>query len=86
LWISQDSSSLGLQRASEPPQLQRRIDSPIPYPFLAKQKPEFESLAIYPDRDRLRTEYPELEPDDIRQALEFAASTLDDKVIPLENA
>ena len=24
-------SSLGLQRASEPPQLQRRIDSPIPY-------------------------------------------------------
>jgi len=45
-----------------------------------------ESLAIYPDWDRLRTEYPELEPDDIRQALEFAASTLDDKVIPLENA
>jgi len=29
LWITQDSSSLGLQRASEPPQLQRRIDSPI---------------------------------------------------------
>ena len=45
-----------------------------------------ESLAIYPDWDRLRAEYPELEPDDIRQALEFAASNLDDRVIPLENA
>ncbi|HEY6240107.1 MAG TPA: DUF433 domain-containing protein [Burkholderiales bacterium] len=45
-----------------------------------------ESLAIYPDWDRLRLEYPELEPDDIRQALEFAASNLDDRVIPLESA
>src|SRR3989442_6705384 len=29
MWTTQDSSSLGLQRASEPPRLQRRIDSPI---------------------------------------------------------
>jgi uncharacterized protein (DUF433 family) len=45
-----------------------------------------ESLAIHPDWDRLRAEYPELEPDDIRQALEFAASNLDDRVIPVESA
>ena len=29
-----------------------------------------EALAIYPDRDKLRAEYPELEAEDIRQALE----------------
>ena len=32
-----------------------------------------EALAVYPSWDDLRREYPELEPDDIRQALEFAA-------------
>jgi uncharacterized protein (DUF433 family) len=45
-----------------------------------------EALALYPDWDDLRAEYPELEPDDIRQALEFAANNLDDKIIPLETA
>jgi uncharacterized protein (DUF433 family) len=30
-------------------------------------------LAIYPDWQRLNTEYPELELEDVRQALEFAA-------------
>ena len=45
-----------------------------------------EALALYPDWDDLRAEYPELEPDDIRQALEFAASNLDDKIIPFETA
>jgi uncharacterized protein (DUF433 family) len=33
-----------------------------------------EALASYPDRDELRAEYPELEDEDIRQALEFAAA------------
>lgn len=42
-----------------------------------------EALAIYPDRDELRTEYPELEDEDIRQALEFAAANLDDHVAEL---
>lgn len=42
-----------------------------------------EALAIYPDREALRREYPELEEDDIRQALEFAAANLDDRVIEL---
>jgi uncharacterized protein (DUF433 family) len=32
-----------------------------------------EALAVYPNRDDLRREYPDLEPEDIRQALEFAA-------------
>ncbi len=40
-------------------------------------------LAIYPERDALFQEYPELEEEDIRQALLYAASTLDDEVIDL---
>jgi len=43
-----------------------------------------EALAVYPSWDDLRREYPELEPDDIRQALEFAARNLDESVPPLE--
>jgi len=42
-----------------------------------------EALAIYPDRIELKREYPELEDDDIRQALAFAAALVDDKVLPL---
>jgi uncharacterized protein (DUF433 family) len=42
-----------------------------------------EALATYPDREQLRTEYPELEDEDIRQALEYAAANLDDKVVEL---
>ena len=45
-----------------------------------------EALALYPNWDDLRAEYPELEPEDIRQALEFGASNLDDKIIPFETA
>lgn len=45
-----------------------------------------EALAVYPDRKDLRREYPDLDDEDIRQALEFAALTLDDRVIPLERA
>jgi uncharacterized protein (DUF433 family) len=42
-----------------------------------------EALATYSDRDELLREYPELEPDDIRQALAYAATALDDKVLDL---
>lgn len=45
-----------------------------------------EALMVYPNWDDLCAEYPELEPDDIRQALEYAALSLDDKVISLETA
>lgn len=42
-----------------------------------------EALATYPDRAELKREYPELEDEDIRQALAYAATALDDKVIEL---
>jgi uncharacterized protein (DUF433 family) len=42
-----------------------------------------EALATYPDREELFAEYPELEDEDIRQALAYAAANLDDKVVEL---
>lgn len=42
-----------------------------------------EAVATYPDRRELFREYPELEPEDIREALEYAAANLDDRVIEL---
>jgi uncharacterized protein (DUF433 family) len=42
-----------------------------------------EALATYPDRAELLREYPELEPEDIRQVLAYAAASLDDKVVEL---
>ena len=45
-----------------------------------------EALGTYPDRDELRTEYPELEDEDIRQALAFAAANLDDRIVELRPA
>jgi uncharacterized protein (DUF433 family) len=42
-----------------------------------------EALAMYPDRAELKREYPELEDEDIRQALAYAAAHLDDKVTEL---
>ena len=41
------------------------------------------TVATYPDLEGLRREYPDLEVEDIRQALEFAAANLDDKTMPL---
>jgi uncharacterized protein (DUF433 family) len=42
-----------------------------------------EALAAYPDRAEFRREYPELDDEDVRQALAFAAANLDDRVIEL---
>jgi uncharacterized protein (DUF433 family) len=42
-----------------------------------------ELLATYPDRDELYREFPGLDEEDIRQALLFAASYLDDRIIEL---
>jgi uncharacterized protein (DUF433 family) len=42
-----------------------------------------EAIAIYPDRAELRRECPELEDEDIPQALAFAAALVDDRVLPL---
>lgn len=42
-----------------------------------------ELLATYPDREDLHQEFPELEAEDIRQALVFASSYLDDRIIEI---
>ncbi len=40
-----------------------------------------ELLALYSDRDELRREYPELEDEDIKQSLLFAATSLEDRMV-----
>lgn len=45
-----------------------------------------QALAQYPDREELRKEYPELEDEDLRQALEFAAARLEDRSFDLPAA
>lgn len=42
-----------------------------------------EAVATYPKRKDLQREFPELEEEDIREALAYAAANLDDKVIEL---
>ncbi len=37
-----------------------------------------EAVALYPNRDDLFRNYPELEPEDLQQALTFAAANLED--------
>ena len=43
-------------------------------------------VATYPNREELYQEFPELEEEDIQQALIFAASYLDDRIIELPNS
>ena len=45
-----------------------------------------EAVALYPDWEDLQAEYPELEKEDIRPALAFAARNLDSQTIPMEAA
>jgi uncharacterized protein (DUF433 family) len=45
-----------------------------------------EAVALYPNWEELQNEYPELEKEDIRQALQFAAVNLYEQSIPLEAA
>lgn len=40
-----------------------------------------EALSVYTDRAELMKEYPELEDEDIRQALAYAAASLDDRIV-----
>ncbi len=42
-----------------------------------------ELVALYPDRKELQREFPELEDEDIRQALAYAAAVLDDRIVDL---
>ena len=45
-----------------------------------------EALAVYPNRSDLFREYPELEEEDIRQALAYSATHLEDRVISLSGS
>ncbi len=45
-----------------------------------------EALATYPNREDLRREYPELQDEDIQQALEYAAAALEDRTVELTHA
>ncbi|MEE3716639.1 DUF433 domain-containing protein [Tumidithrix elongata RA019] len=45
-----------------------------------------ELLATYPDRSELYQEFPELEEEDIRQALIYASTYLDDRIIDLSQS
>jgi len=45
-----------------------------------------EALATYTSREELKREYPELEDEDIQQALEYAAANLEDQVLELPTA
>lgn len=40
-------------------------------------------LATYDSRDEIRREFTELEDEDIREALDFAAASLDDEIVDL---
>jgi len=45
-----------------------------------------EILAIYDEREELFNESPELEEKDLKQALEYVAASLEDKIIDLKTA
>ena len=45
-----------------------------------------EAVAAYPECQDLKREYPELEEEDIREALAYAAANLEDKVLELAAA
>ncbi len=45
-----------------------------------------EAVALYPDRDDLFRNYPELLPEDIQQALAFAAANLEDSAAETDAA
>jgi uncharacterized protein (DUF433 family) len=45
-----------------------------------------EVLATYTSREELHQEYPELDEEDIRQALEYAAASLDEQIIDMPQA
>jgi uncharacterized protein (DUF433 family) len=40
-----------------------------------------EAIAVYTDRAELLKEYPELDDEDIRQALAYAAASLEDRIV-----
>jgi len=45
-----------------------------------------EALATYPNRQEFSVEYPELDDEDVRQALAYAAANLNDRVLEFQDA
>ncbi|MGH7284376.1 MAG: DUF433 domain-containing protein [Polyangiaceae bacterium] len=45
-----------------------------------------DALRTYPDRNELFRQYPELEEEDLRQALAYAEALVDDRVVDLVRA
>ncbi len=45
-----------------------------------------EIVAVCPDRDKIHADYPELEDEDIAQALAYAAASMDDSIIDIRRA
>lgn len=43
-----------------------------------------ELLATYPNREALLAEYPSLEPEDLQQALRYAAAAVDDQLLNID--
>lgn len=42
-----------------------------------------ELAALYPDRSELKREYPEIDDEDVRQALLYAAALIEDRIVPM---
>ena len=45
-----------------------------------------EALSTYPSRGELREDYPELDEDDIRQAIAYAAAMLGEEIVEMKAA
>ena len=45
-----------------------------------------EALGTYSSKEELKTDYPDLEDEDIRQALEYAAAMLADETVEVKTA
>ena len=60
------------------------MQSRFPFPALRLTvKRVVELAALYPNREELLREYPEPEDEDIRQALTYVATYLDDRIVEL---
>lgn len=45
-----------------------------------------DALASYPSREAMRVDYPELDDEDVRQSLAYAAANLEDRIIDFHAA
>jgi len=45
-----------------------------------------EALSTYPSREELRTDYPDLDEEDIRQAIAYAAAMMGEEIVEMKAA